>query len=345
MAILNAIKIKLFAEEKKAVLKRYTNNAEAYQLYFQGRFHYAKWAGGDRYKKSIEYYAEAIKIEPEYALAYTGLAACYLNLWLFNYSSPEDCLSKMKAATLHSLALDDSISETHVSLARMRWWYEWNSKEAELEFIKAIELNPNDTDAHEQYGIMLSILGRKNEALAQGQKAVALEPFSHSINMGLGWIYWLLGEYIHSSSQGERLIEIEPNFFGGHFMLGLSRISMGKYKDAVPALKLAAEQNPGSFTLFHLGLLFGLLDEHEEAKKVLDELLRMRTDQPVGNFHLAMIYASMGENDLAVQCLEKGAEEHEGMMVVLKQYSQLVPEFRSYSRLNILLNKIGLPGH
>ncbi len=128
-------------------------------------------------------------------------------------------------------------------------------------------------------------------------------------------------------------------------MLGLSRISMGKYKEAVPELKLAAEQNPGSFTLFHLGLLSGLLGEHEEAKKVLDELLRMRTDQPVGNFHLAMIYASMSENDLAIEYLEKGAEEHEGMMVVLKQYSQLIPGFRSDSRLNILLNNIGLPNH
>ena len=157
--------------------------------------------------------------------------------------------------------------------------------------------------------------------------------------MGLGWIYWLLGEYIDSSRQGERLIEIEPNFFGGHFMLGLSRISMGKYKDAVPALKVAAEQNPGSFTLFHLGLLSGLLGEYEEAKKVLDELLKMRTDQPVGNFHLAMIYASMDEYDLAIQCLEKAAEEREGMMVVLRQYSHLIPGFRSDSRLNNLLNK------
>ena len=174
LAILNAIKIKLFAEEKKAVFKRYTDNAEAYQLYLQGRYHYAKWAGGDRYKKSIEYYADAIKIEPQYALAYTGLAGCYLNLWWFNYSLPEDCLPKMTDATLHSLALDDSISETHVSLARMRWWYEWDSKEAELEFIKAIELNPNDTDAHEQYGIMLSIFGEKNEARVQRTKGSCL---------------------------------------------------------------------------------------------------------------------------------------------------------------------------
>jgi TolB-like protein/Flp pilus assembly protein TadD len=342
LAILNAIKIKLFASEKEVVLKRYTNNTEAYQLYLKGRFYYGKWSGSDRYIKSIECYHEAIKIEPQYAQAYSGLAGCYLSLWFFSYASPEECIIKMKEATWKSLALDDKISETHVSLARMYWWYEWNSKEAEKEFIKAIELNPNDTDAHEQLGIMLSIIGRGDEALAEGQKAIALEPFSHSINNGLSWIYWFLGDFDNCILQGEQLIELDPDYFGGHLMIGLSRISMGNYIEAFPELKLAAEQNRGSFTLFHLGLLFGLLDERQEARKVLEQLLQMRTNEPVANFHLAMIYAGVGENDQAIKYLEKGAEEREGMMVILRQYCRLIPGLRSDHRLNILYSKIGI---
>jgi TolB-like protein/class 3 adenylate cyclase/Flp pilus assembly protein TadD len=343
LAILNAIKIKLFENEEETVLKRYTNNTEAYQLFLKGRYYYRKWSGSDRYKKSIECFNEAIKIESRYALAYTGLAGCYLSLWFFSYASPEECLIKMKEATWKSLALDDTISETHVSLARMYWWYEWNAREAEKEFMRAIKLNPNDTDAHEQLGIMLSITGRRNEALAEGQKAIALEPFSPSINTGLGWIYWILGDAALASKQGEQLIEMDPDYFGGHFMLGLSWISMGKYEEASSELKIAADQNPGSFTLFHLGFLSGLLGKHQEARNVLDELLRMRINEPVANFHLAMIYASIGEKDLAIQYLEKGVEEREGMMVASRQYCQLIPGFKSDSRLNILYEKIGLP--
>jgi len=343
LAILNAIKIKLVEVEKEEVLKRYTNNAEAYQLYLQGRFYYAKWAGSDRYKKTIEYYNKAIIKDPGYALAYTGLAGCYLNLWFFRFLSPEKSLPQMKTAILRSLELDNSIAESHVSMARMKFWYEWNFTGAEQEFIKALELNPKHAEAHEQYGIMLSILGKKNEALVQGEKAITLDPFSHMINWGLGWINFFVQDNIQSSEQGKRLIEFEPNFFGGHFMLGLSWFSMGNYEDALVELKIAAEKNPGSFTLFHVGLIYGLMGKLEETKNILDELLSMGKNQPVGNFDLALVYASLGETDLAFEHLEKGTEKHEGMMLALRHYSQLIPGLKSDPRLNIYFKKIGLP--
>ena len=343
LAILNAIKIKLFEDEKEAVLRRYTNNTEAYQLYLQGRFYSAKWAGSDRYKKTIECYNESIKKEPDYVLAYTGLAACYLNLWFFGYMPPEQTLPKMKEATLRSLALDNTISETHVALARMHLWYEWNFKEAEKEFSKAIELNPNNSEAHEQFGFLFSILGKKNEALEQVEKAISLDPFSNMINWGLGWVNLFIGDFNRSSDQGKRLIELEPNFFGGYFMLGISLLFMGRYNDALVHLKIAAEQNPGSFIQFHIGLVFGLSGEKEKAKNILNGLLNMSKSQPVGNYDLAMIYASLGENDLAIQYLEDGFQKHEGMMVALRHYSHLIPGFKSDPRLVNLLERIGLP--
>ena len=342
-AILNAIKIKLFEKEEEAVFKRYTNNPEVYQLYLQGRFYYNKWAGADRYKKTIEYYNEAIEKEPEYALPYTGLAGCYLNLWFFNYLPPEQSLIQMKEATLRSLSLDNKIAESHISLARMKFWYEWNFTEAEHEFKKAIDLNPNHAESHEQYGIMLSILGKKKEALAQAEIAIALDPFSIMINWGLGWVNWSIGNYTRSSEQGKHLIELEPNFFGGYFMYGLSLLFMGKYNESLIQLKIAAKQNHGSFTLFHLGLVYGVMGEQKKTNNVLDELLNMSSSQSVGNFDLAMIYGGLGKFDLSIQYLEKGIEKHEGMMVMLRNYSQLIPAFKSDPRLNELLKKIGLP--
>ena len=275
-------------------------------------------------------------------MAYAGLAGCYLNLWFFNYLPPEQSLPQMKEATLRSLALNDKIAESHVSSARMKFWYEWNFTEAEQEFNKAIELNPNHAEAHEQYGIMLGILGKKNEALAQGEMAIALDPFSHMINWGMGWINWIGKEYNRSCEQGKRLIEFEPVFFGGHFMLGISLLFMARYNDALVELKIATEQNYGSFTLFHLGLVLGIMGDRGKTKEVLDELLSINKSQPVGNLDLAMVYASLGENDIAIQYLEKGIEKHEGVMVLLKHYIQIIPGFSNDPRLDILLKRIGI---
>ena len=188
MAILDALKVKLLGEEKAAVLKRYTDNPEVYQLYLQGRFHYNKWSGGEGYLKAVAYYKAVIEKEPEFTLAHTGLAACYLNLWFFSHLPPDQSLPQMKEATFRAIELDDKIAESHVSLARMKFWYEWDFAGAEREFKKAIELNNNNAEAYEQYGMLLGILERENEALMNAKKACELDPYSLMINWGLGWL-------------------------------------------------------------------------------------------------------------------------------------------------------------
>ncbi len=343
LSVLQALKVTLLEEKKEAVLKRYTYNTEAYQLYLQGRFHYNKWGGLEGYNKAIEYYNKAIDIEPEYALAYTGLASCYQNLWFFSHLPPEESLPKMKEAAFRSLAIDSELAESHVSLARMKFWYEWDFAGAEREFKKAIELNPNHAEAHEQFGMMLGLLARKNDALIKAQQALALDPFSLMINWGVGWINWMLGYYEHSSEQGKRLIGFEPNFFGGHLILGTNLLVTQKYEEAVDELKIAINQNYGAFTLCFLGLLFGITGEREKARDILNQLLNICKVQQVGNYELALVYASLGEHDMAIDFLEHAFEKHEGMMVFLKLFSQLIPSFISDPRLINLLERIGLP--
>lgn len=342
LAILNAIKIRLLSSEKIAILKRGTNNHEAYQLYLQGRFHYNKWAGADGYKKAIEYYIQALTLEPLYVLSYTGLAACYLNLWFFNHLPRELSLEKMKEAVAQAIELDPDIAESHLVIARMKFWYEWDFAAAELEFLRAIELNSNLAEAHEQYGMMLGILKRKEEALQQADIALMLDPFSLMIHWGAGWINWMLGIYNRSIELGKKLIEFEYYFFGGHLILGSSYLFMGKYIEALAETKIAAELNYGSFTLFHLGLIYGVAGEKEKARALLDELLNLRKTSQVGNYDLAMVYASTGDNEKAVSCLEEGLETHEGMMVFLRLHSQLIPWFKSNPKLEHIVTEVGV---
>ncbi len=342
LAILNVIKIKLLGTDKKAVLKKYTDNPEAYQLYLQGRFHYNRWAGADGYNKAIEYYNEAIKLEPAYVLAYTGLAACYLNLWFFSHLSPEESLPKMIDATTHSLELDDNIAESHLSLARMKFWYDWDFVGAEREFIRAIDLNPNNAEAHEQYGMMLGIIEKTNEALTQAKIAYELEPFSLMNNWGIGWINWMIGDCTQMQEKGKKLIELEPNFYGGHLILGTENWTMGRFDKALFELNISVSQNNGAFTLSWLGCLLGIMGEQEKAKEVLKKLQDMSLKEHVGNFDMAIVYAGLVEKDLTFKCLEKGFEQHEGMMVFLKHWAKVVPWFKTDPIIAELLKKIGL---
>ena len=238
LAILNSIKIKLFGAEKDAVLKRNTDNPEAFQLYLQGRFYYNKWAGADGFNKAIEYYRAAIAIEPEYALAYTGIASCYLNLWFFSHLPPEESLPQLTQSALLSLQYDDEIAESHLAIARMKMYCEWDLQGAESEYRKALEINPNIAEIHEQYAYCLGLSGKYSEAIKFASSAISLDPFSLMNNFHLGSIYWMAGEHQKGIDQGKRLTELEPKFWGGHCVVGANLLALKQYQEAIPELEL-----------------------------------------------------------------------------------------------------------
>jgi adenylate cyclase len=342
LAILDALRVKLLGHEKAAVLKRYTDNTEAYQLYLQGRFHYNKWAGFDGYMKAVEYYHEAIKKDAKYVLAFTGLASCYLNLWFFSHLPPEESLPKMKEATFRSLEIDNEIAESHVSLARMKFWYEWDFAGADREFKRAIGLNPNHAEAHEQYSMFLGITEKSDVAIQYARRAIELDPFSLMINWGTGWTYWMIGDFSHTREQAKKLIALEPNFYGGHLILGIENWTMGRYEEALSEVRLAVAQNNGSFTLSFLGTLLGIMDETEKAREILMTLQEIDVKESVGNFYMASVYGGMGEKELSLKCLEKGFAQHDGAMVFLKHWGKLIPWYKDDPRIIALEKKIGL---
>jgi TolB-like protein/class 3 adenylate cyclase/Tfp pilus assembly protein PilF len=342
MSILDALKVKLLGEEKNAILKKYTDKPDVYQLYLQGRFHYNKWAGGEGYLKALKYYKAVIDKEPEFTLAHTGLAACYLNLWFFSHLAPEESLPQMKESTRRALELDDRIAETHVSVARMKFWYEWDFHGAEVEFKKAIALNDNNAEAYEQYAMLLGLLERDNEALMLAKKACELDPYSLMINWGLGWVAWMTGDYELMHEQGKKLIEFDPDFYGGHLILGCQMWATGNFEEAATELKITVSQNYGSFTLCFLGCMYGTMGDEVKAKEILDEIIEISNHQFAGNFDIGLVYVGMGKQDEAVKWMEMAVEQHEGMCVKLKQFAKHIPWFNTDPRMHALFKKVGL---
>ncbi len=343
LAILNAIKMKLFGAAKEAVLKKYTDNPEAYQLYLQGRFYLNKYEGADNCNKAIDYFKAAIKIEPDYALAYAGMASSYLSLWIFNYLPPEKCLPQMKQAIQQCLQLDDEIAESHSTMGSIKMYNEWDFAAATIEFKRAIELNPNYAEAHFYYAVCLGLLGNYTEALKQGSIANSLDPFSSLINYNVTNIYWMAGDYEKEIEYGKRLVELEPNFWGGHNHIGRGLMYLKRYEEAVPELEMAVRQNCTSLTLRYLALLYGLMGEKVKAREVLGKMENLRSTQWVGNYEMGQVYMALGEFDNAFQYFEKAIEKHEGFMLYFKYFIRLFPEFEKDPRTKQMLEKIGLP--
>jgi serine/threonine-protein kinase len=343
LAILNSIKIKLFGEAKETVLKKYTDNPEAYQLYLQGRFYYNKFAGAANFDKAIYYFEAALKIEPEYALAYAGIASSYFYLWILNYLPPEKCLPQMKHAIQQCLQFDDESSESHLAMGYMKMYYEWDFAAATIEFKKAIELNPNFAEAHQQYAKYLGHIGDYTEAIKHASIGYSLDPFSLLINYNVAVVYWMVGDYEKVLEFGRRSVELEQNFYSGHFIVGRGLMGLKRYEEAVPEIEIAVHQNYGSYTLLYLGLIYGLMGEKVKARKVLEEMGNLVSTQWVGNFEMGAVYVALGEFDEAFQYFEKAIEKHEGLMLWLKYTIRSFPEFEKDPRTKQLFEKIGLP--
>lgn len=342
LAILNAIKIKLLGAVKESVLKKYTDNTEAYQLYLQGRFYINKFAGADDFNKAIDYFKSAINIEPAYALAYAGMGYGYLNLWFFNYLPSENCLPQMRQAIQQCFQLDDEIAESHLAIARMKMVYEWDFAAATIEFKKAIELNSNIAEAHVFYAMCLGFLGNNTEAIKHASVASGLDPFSLWINYNVAVVYMTVGDYEKELAYGRKLVELEPNYYGGHLLAGAGLMGLKRYQEAVPECEIAVHQNYGTFTLRYLAVTYVLTGDRRKAHEVLEKMENLRSTQWVGNLDFGVVLLALGEFDTAFQYFEKAMERHEGMMVFLQNTIRQIPEFEQDSRIKQLLGKIGI---
>jgi len=317
LAILNAIKIKLLDAEKKSVLKRYTDNTEAYQLYLLGRFHVNQYGGAEAFKKGIAYYEAAIKIEPEYALAYAGMAWCWLELWFFQFLPAEQCLPPWKKVIQRSLELDDEIAESNFALASMKLWYEWDFYDAAIHFQRALEINPNNAEVHVNYAYCFLFTGKLAEACNQAAIAYSLDPFSLMNNWLVVWPYFYSRQFEKFKEIGNRLIELEPAFFGGHYIIGEAGMIEGN-PTALAEMETAVQLNYSFLTLGGLGVYFGIMKEAAKAREIITKMEELGKTQPLSNYSIGIVNTFIGEYDTAALYFEKAIENREGLVLFTK---------------------------
>ena len=320
---------------------QYTENQEAYQLYLKGRFYWNKRTN-EGLNKSIDYFNQAIEKDPNFALAYAGLADAYVVPLI--RLPPKDALPKAKAAAMRALELNDSLAEAHTTLGRVLANYEWNWPAAEKEYKRAIELNPRYAIAHQWYGGYLQSMDRSDEALKERLLAVELDPLSPIINFELGVAYYFRHDYDRAIDQLKKTLELDPNFPPAHQFLPVSYEQKGMYDEAFAAFKTAIAL-PGSDSqqsVAGLGHLYAITGRKSEAQQQIAQLKELSQGQYVRSHYIALIYAGLGDKDQAFAWLEKGLDEHGYQMTNLK----LEPRWHglhSDPRFKDLVRRLGLP--
>ncbi len=239
--IARMLRLELTSSEQQLLAKRYTTDPRAYELYLKGRFQWNKRDAEGLYK-AIEFFNQAIEIDPQYALAYAGLADCYNLLDIWAGLPTRETFPKAKAAAQKALSIDDQLAEAHTSLAYAIHTYEWDWKAAESEYKRAIALNPNYATAHQWYAEFLTAVGRFDDARREGQKALELDPMSPIINAVVGWNETMARRYHAAIEQTRRTTQLFPSFAPGHAYLGLAYLEAGKPREAIAPLDKAIEQ-------------------------------------------------------------------------------------------------------
>ncbi|MGI8732367.1 MAG: protein kinase domain-containing protein [Pyrinomonadaceae bacterium] len=342
--IVDKLKLKVSGAEK-GLAKRYTENNEAYQLYLRGRFHWNK-RNEEGFQKALQYFQQAIERDPNFALAYSGLADTYNLLGgpeAGGDMPPNEMLPKAKAAALKALEIDETLAEPHVSLAHTKYYYDRDWAGAEREFKRAIELNPNYSVAHHWYAIYLSVIGRQPEALAEIRRAHELDPLSLSINAWVGRILALGGQPDEALEHLHKTLELDPNFVLAHLRLGFVYEEKGMYEDAISEFRLVLKLSGGkSLGIAALARAYALAGKRAEAQKNLAELLQLSQQRYVSPASIAIVYVALGDKDQAFVWLEK-ANEIRDLNVVRLKYDPRFTSLRSDPRFDDLVRRIGIP--
>lgn len=338
LAIVEALKLKLLADEKSGLLKRHPNNTEAYHLFLMGRFNNHKGTG-EGFKKAIEFFEQAIQLEPNYALARVALASTYFSLAFYGFALKETS-AKCDAALNGALGLDDSLAEVHLARALFKLYFEWDFPGAEKEFKCAIQLAPNYSAALFAYANYLSHLTRLSEAMMWARRAEEVDPLSLYAGQVLGWVLWYDRRYDEVIVQAQKLLEMEPNYYAAYWMRGLARLHQGNYEEAIIDLQRSVTLGGGLQAISSLGVCYGLAGNREEAEKIIGQLHELKNQQRVQAYFWAIIYASLGDVDKTFAWLKTACEERNDVLLNL----QIVPifdQFRSDPRYLSLLQLIG----
>jgi TolB-like protein/Flp pilus assembly protein TadD len=338
-----ALQAKLTGAEQQALSSVPTENSEAHQFYLKGRYYWNR-RGEEGLKKATEYFEQAIKADPNYALAYAGLADSYALLGFHGYGAlpPAEAVPKAKVAAEKALQIDETLAEAHASLAYAKEEYDWDVAGAEREYKRAIELNPNYATAHQWYAVHLAVRGRYAEAIAEIKQAQGLDPLSLVINMNVGWVFYFARQYDEAVEQCRKTLELDPNFPAAHWMLGQAYRQKGVYDEAIAEFQKALDLSGGDPTaLAALGHGYAVAGKRSEAEKILNELKELSKRRYFPQYFIALIYVGLDNKNQAFESLEKAFAERSANLTVLKAEPMFDP-LRSDARFQALLQRVGL---
>jgi TolB-like protein/Flp pilus assembly protein TadD len=335
------LRLRLSGEEKKRLVKRYTENPAAYDLYLKGRY-YTNKRTGEWIKKGIECFQQATDLDPNYALAYAGMADAYAFLASSTGGLPPvECYPKAKAAAMKALEIDDSLAEAHTSLGFAHLLYDWDFAQAERAFKRAIKLNPAYANAHDGYGFYLKATGQNEAAIRECQRARKLDPLSLFATVSLGWAYYFARRYDRAVELGRSALEMDPRFDFAHWIVGLALAQEGRADEAVAALNQAVLVTGGAITFMaYLGYAYGMAGMRAEAQMVIEDLKEQAKQRYIPSYYFAIIYLGLGEPDQVFAWLERAFEERSGFLAYLKVEPMLDP-LRDDPRFSGLLHRIG----
>ena len=322
--VAGALAVPLSNEERQHLTKRYTENIEAYDLYLKGRYYWNKLIPPE-VRRSIQFFQQAIDLDPTYALAYAGIAEAYRSLPISSDVPPDDAFPLAHAAAAKALEIDEMLADVHATLSILNSWYDWDWESAEREAKRAITLNPNSSEAHRANALLLSALGRQKEAIVAAARARELDPLALLTRTHEALFLYYDGRYEEAREKLIKTLEIDPNFWIALLTLAKIYIRQGQYGDALAELNRARISSGGNTqTISLIGYASAQSGDRAQALTMLDELKDLSRQRYVPPYCIAMIHHGLGEDELTLDWLERA---HKVRDVLLSAFITVDPSW------------------
>jgi len=342
-AIAQKLELKLSGNDAKGITKRYTDSNEAYQLYLRGRYSFAKRTKDDMLR-AVEYFRQAIKLDPKFALAYARIAETYGSMPAYPYLSPKEAFPQAKAAAQQALEIDPTLAEAHTFLAYSLVIYDWNWADAERAFKRAIELDPNNSAAHFRYGqIYLAPTGRLEEGIAEIKQGLDLEPLDINMGATLAWAYLVAGQNGRALEQARKTYDLEPSHPIGRWILSQAYIFNGSYAEAISLNEQWLQTDPtNQFPIRDAGIAYAKIGRRDKAEEMIGKFREIAKTQYVPTCRISGIYVALDDKDKAFEELTKAFEERDWELYRLNADPYWIP-LRDDPRFKEMLKRLNLP--
>jgi tetratricopeptide (TPR) repeat protein len=324
-AISGALRVRLLDPRAEAMVRRPTDDLEAYQLYLKGRQSWNRRTEQDL-RDAMRAFDQALARDPAFALAHAGVADTWALLGFYSAAPPGEVFPRAKRAARRALDLEPALAEAYPAFAYSAMYYDWDWIEAEQAFRRALELHPGYANAHQWYANFLSVMGRAEEAIATFERALALDPLSALKYAALGWGCYFARRYERGERECRRGVELESTNVVAHGWMMLNLLGLGRHEEAVAAAEETARlSGHGVSSLGLLGYAYGTAGRRNDARSVLERLITISATRYISQYDVALIHLSLGHADAAMEWLQRGHAERDHQMVFLKVDPRLDP--------------------